>query len=83
MTYLTDRNQALAQKFLDLREGTRIVSLKPFGTAGREGASVLGILNEPREVFYGRDRVSWTSEGGSYFIQTVDREGMLKRNSLT
>ncbi|KAL3896440.1 MAG: hypothetical protein SGCHY_004075, partial [Lobulomycetales sp.] len=76
-------NQALAQKFLDLREGTRIVSLKPFGTAGREGASVLGILNEPREVFYGRDRVSWTSEGGSYFIQTVDREGMLKRNSLT
>ncbi|KAJ2734493.1 Nucleosomal histone H3-Lys79 methylase [Coemansia sp. BCRC 34962] len=70
-------NQNLLQLFLDLKEGTRIVSLKPFVTpdhkiSARNIYSPESILKIRRYPYWSQC-VSWTDSGGEYFIQTVDR----------
>ncbi|KAJ2559589.1 Nucleosomal histone H3-Lys79 methylase [Coemansia sp. RSA 1933] len=75
-------NQILLQMFLDLKEGTRIVSLKPFVTPdhkinARNIHSPETILSVKRYAYWSQC-VSWTDNGGEYFVQTVDRSRMRK-----
>ncbi|KAJ1933039.1 Nucleosomal histone H3-Lys79 methylase [Linderina pennispora] len=70
-------NQNLLQMFLDLKEGTRIISLKPFVTPdykinARNVQAPESILAVKRYQYWSQC-VSWTDNGGEYFIQTVDR----------
>ncbi|KAJ1949100.1 Nucleosomal histone H3-Lys79 methylase, partial [Linderina macrospora] len=70
-------NQNLLQMFLDLKEGTRIISLKPFVTpdhkiSARTVYAPESILTVKRYPYWSQC-VSWTDNGGEYFIQTVDR----------
>ncbi|RKP07774.1 histone methylation protein DOT1-domain-containing protein, partial [Thamnocephalis sphaerospora] len=70
-------NQRLLQLFLDLKEGTRIVSLRNFVPLDhkitvRNAGSVESILRITSHT-YPSGSVSWTNSGGQYFVQTVDR----------
>ncbi|PVV01166.1 hypothetical protein BB560_004424 [Smittium megazygosporum] len=70
-------NQKLMQMFLDLEDGTQIISLKPFGLLDfkiniRNAGSFESIL-KVKKYEYWTDCVSWTSNTGVYYIQTVDR----------
>ncbi|KAJ1732265.1 Nucleosomal histone H3-Lys79 methylase [Coemansia biformis] len=73
-------NQNLLQLFLDLKEGTRIISLKPFVTpdhkiSARNIYSPESILTVRRYQYWSQS-VSWTDSGGEYYVQTVDRSRM-------
>ncbi|KAJ2662676.1 Nucleosomal histone H3-Lys79 methylase [Coemansia sp. RSA 1200] len=75
-------NQNLMQMFLDLKEGARIVSLRPFVTpdhkiSARNFHSPESILTVRRFAYWSQC-VSWTDNGGEYFVQTVDRSRMRK-----
>ncbi|RUS29628.1 hypothetical protein BC938DRAFT_480434 [Jimgerdemannia flammicorona] len=70
-------NQKLCQLFLDLREGSRIISLKSFVPVGhkindRNAHSPESILRVERFPYY-TEAVSWTHNGGFYYVSTVDR----------
>ncbi|KAJ2235194.1 Nucleosomal histone H3-Lys79 methylase [Coemansia sp. RSA 1722] len=70
-------NQNLLQMFLDLKDGARIISLRPFVTPDYKinarnvyaPESILAVRRYP----YWSNCVSWTDSGGEYFVQTVDR----------
>ncbi|KAG2236687.1 hypothetical protein INT48_000684 [Thamnidium elegans] len=70
-------NQALAQLFLDLKEGTKIISLKSF--VPKHHKINQRTLNMPESILrveefeYYSEAVSWTNNGGHYYIATVDR----------
>lgn len=70
-------NQALAQLFLDLKEGTKIISLKSFVPKNHKINQ--RTLNMPESILsvaeyeYFSEAVSWTNNGGLYYIATVDR----------
>lgn len=74
-------NQRLLDMFLDLKEGAKILSLKPFVPANHvitsrtAGNPVSRLRLEEKEYF--SNSVSWTHAGGKYYIQTVD-ESMLR-----
>ena len=75
-------NDALLWKFLDLKEGTRIVSLKSFvpdkwEIKARTMSDVRNVL-KVRRMFFGSGSVSWTDEGGDWFVHTKD-SSRLKR----
>ncbi|KAG0026715.1 Nucleosomal histone H3-Lys79 methylase [Podila clonocystis] len=70
-------NQSLLQLFLDLKEGCKIISLKTFVSLDhkinvRNAGSVESILRVKKYPYY-TNAVSWTHNGGEYFIATVDR----------
>ncbi|KAG0232326.1 Nucleosomal histone H3-Lys79 methylase [Actinomortierella wolfii] len=70
-------NQSLLQLFLDLKEGCKIISLKTFVSLDhkitvRNAGSVESILKVKKYPYY-TNAVSWTHNGGEYFIATVDR----------
>ncbi|KAH6642066.1 S-adenosyl-L-methionine-dependent methyltransferase [Boeremia exigua] len=69
-------NNALLQKFLDLKIGARVVSLESFGAGGRGGVrgeqSIAGLFEEER-FESGTDCVSWAGESVEYFIATKVR----------
>ncbi|KAI9667297.1 MAG: Nucleosomal histone H3-Lys79 methylase [Bathelium mastoideum] len=65
-------NDALLRMFLDLKDGTRVVSLKSFAPEGkkvteRNENSMANMLSS-RKMFFGSDSVSWTDSGGEYHI---------------
>jgi H3 lysine-79-specific histone-lysine N-methyltransferase len=68
--------------FLDLREGTKIVSLKSFVPPGHNITahnveSPINLLKvDEREFFTGS--VSWTDAPGKYYISTIDRSRITK-----
>ncbi|RCI05962.1 Nucleosomal histone H3-Lys79 methylase [Rhizopus stolonifer] len=70
-------NQALAQLFLDLKEGTKIISLKSFVPKNHKINQ--RSINLPESILrvesfeYYSEAVSWTNNGGHYYIATVDR----------
>lgn len=75
-------NDALLWKFLDLKEGARIVSLKSFvpdkwEIKSRTLSDVRNLLRVKR-MFFGSGSVSWTDEGGDWFVHTKD-SSQLKR----
>lgn len=72
-------NEKLSLLFLDLKDGCRIVSLKPFVPAdfrltGRTADSPHAVLDQGPARRYARNSVSWTGEGGTFYIATVDRK---------
>lgn len=75
-------NGALLDKFLDLKEGAKIVSLKPFVDPDHEIKS--HNVNDRVNLFrctekeYFSGSVSWTDEGGKYYIQVKDRSRLDK-----
>ncbi|OMJ20370.1 Histone-lysine N-methyltransferase, H3 lysine-79 specific [Smittium culicis] len=75
-------NQRLMQMFLDLKDGTKIISLKSFVPLdfkinSRNAGSLESIL-KPKRFIYNSDSVSWTGNSGNYFIQTIDRSDVKK-----
>ncbi|KAJ8103310.1 histone methylation DOT1 [Lipomyces tetrasporus] len=75
-------NGNLVHMFLDLRDGTKIVSLKSFVPPGHTISShnvesPINLLQvEEREFFSGS--VSWTDAPGKYYVSTIDR-GRIKK----
>lgn len=75
-------NEALSLMFLDLKEGAKIVSLKPFvhqsGSVGeiteRNAYSPASILNQSKPIVYTRGSVSWSDEPGKFYVATVNRD---------
>lgn len=74
-SFSSSLNERLSLLFLDLRSGTKIVSLKAFASSFTLSAhnrhSPLAILRQGPERHYSRKSVSWKDEGGTYFIGTV------------
>ena len=73
-------NERLSLMFPALKEGAQIVSLRPFcerpGAApisDRNENAIESILIQSKPIEFGRRHVSWTDEGGRYYIATVDR----------
>ncbi|KAF3910806.1 hypothetical protein ABW20_dc0103292 [Dactylellina cionopaga] len=76
-------NDRLVLKFLDLKDGTKIISLKPFVEAGRviNDRNCEDPLNNFRsETFeaYSGGNVSWTDSSLKWYLTTVDREPVRK-----
>lgn len=72
----SDLNQNLVDMFLDLKDGCKIVSLKPFVPPGykrtkRNSENPVNLLRNEEKQYY-RNFVSWKDDGGSYFIATKD-----------
>ncbi|KAF3908555.1 hypothetical protein ABW21_db0207718 [Orbilia brochopaga] len=72
-------NDRLVLKFLDLKDGTKIISLKPFVEASRviNDRNCEDPLNNFRsETFtaFGEGNVSWTGSSLKWYLTTVDRE---------
>ena len=77
-----DLNEQLIQRFLDLKEGARIVSLKSFVPHGwkldeRRRGSIIATL-EVQQKEYWSGCVSWKGEGGEYYVATKD-SGRIER----
>ncbi|KAI5120226.1 hypothetical protein M0805_000040 [Coniferiporia weirii] len=73
-------NAALRPKFLDLKEGAIVVSLKPFAPPSNQRlterniddiSAIFDVTSRP----YHTGTVSWSSGSGNYYIHRVDREG--------
>jgi [histone H3]-lysine79 N-trimethyltransferase len=69
-------NEALTNLFLDLKEGCKVVSLKSFVPAdhkitARNVNSAYNVLSVEKKRYFS-NCVSWTNEGGSYYISTKD-----------
>ncbi|KAK4632015.1 Histone-lysine N-methyltransferase, H3 lysine-79 specific [Fulvia fulva] len=82
-------NDALINMFLDLKEGAQIVSLKPFVPEGHKIAqrTVSSVVNHfvQKRFEYFSNSVSWTDQGGYYYIATKDRRPLdefLRENKL-
>lgn len=74
--FTPELNDKLTNYFLDMKEGSQIVSLKSFVPAGhritaRNFESPLNLLTV-KEKNYWSDSVSWTDAGGTYYIATKD-----------
>lgn len=73
-------NAALRPKFLDLKEGAIVVSLKAFAPPSAQRLTERNI-DDISAIFdvtsheYGSGTVSWSSAYGSYYLHRVDREG--------
>lgn len=74
-------NESLSLMFLDLKDGAKIVSLKPFvhasgGTeiTARNAYSPESILVQSKPLVYARNSVSWSAEDGTFYIATVNRD---------
>ncbi|KAH9949527.1 histone methylation protein DOT1-domain-containing protein [Amylocystis lapponica] len=71
-------NERLRPKFLDLKEGAYVVSLKPFVSSARlteRNLDDISSIFQVSEGKYNPGSVSWTDAGGAYFLHRVDREG--------
>jgi H3 lysine-79-specific histone-lysine N-methyltransferase len=69
-------NQNLIHLFLDLKDGCKIISLKPFGEDGQQISSrqrfnPANLLVVTKLEYYSGS-VSWTDVGGSYYIAEKD-----------
>ncbi|KAI0962913.1 hypothetical protein AcW1_000145 [Taiwanofungus camphoratus] len=76
--FLESLNEALRPKFLDLKEGAIVVSLKPFVSSLRvteRNLDDISSIFQVQEKQYHPGSVSWGNGGGSYFLHRVDREG--------
>ncbi|GAM88280.1 hypothetical protein ANO11243_063130 [Dothideomycetidae sp. 11243] len=75
-------NDALVHRFLDLKEGCQVVSLKSFKPEGLElherNAADLRHMFRVRKMEYFSNRVSWTDAPGNYYIATIDRSAIVR-----
>ena len=73
-------NEAIRQKFLDLKEGALVVSLKPFVPPGsrlvteRNLDDISAILHVSSHDYHSMD-VTWASGAGKFSVHRVDRAG--------
>jgi H3 lysine-79-specific histone-lysine N-methyltransferase len=69
-------NNDLLQKFLDLKDGCKVVSLESFGGGAKQGVrheqAIAGLFDEERYES-GTASVSWAGESVEYFIATKAR----------
>jgi H3 lysine-79-specific histone-lysine N-methyltransferase len=69
-------NNALLQKFLDLKDGCKVVSLESFGGGAKQGVrheqAIAGLFDEERHES-GTFSVSWVGESVEYYIATKAR----------
>jgi H3 lysine-79-specific histone-lysine N-methyltransferase len=69
-------NNALLQKFLDLKDGCKVVSLESFGGGAKQGVrheqAIAGLFDEERYES-GTFSVSWVGESVEYYIATKAR----------
>ncbi|RDB28649.1 Histone-lysine N-methyltransferase, H3 lysine-79 specific [Hypsizygus marmoreus] len=73
-------NEALRPKFLDLKEGAIVISLKPFVSSlnsrvTERNVDDISTIFDVTERPYHSGSVSWGNNGGSYYIHRVDRTG--------
>ncbi|EPQ61196.1 DOT1-domain-containing protein [Gloeophyllum trabeum ATCC 11539] len=72
-------NEALRPKFLDLKEGAIVVSLKEFAPVDsrvtERNVDDMSTIFKVYAMKYHSGSVSWGSGGGQYYIHRVDREG--------
>ncbi|KAF8060921.1 histone-lysine N-methyltransferase [Lyophyllum atratum] len=73
-------NEALRPKFLDLKEGAIVISLKPFVSSlnarvTERNVDDISAIFDVTERSYHSGSVSWGNNGGSYYIHRVDRGG--------
>lgn len=69
-------NDSLIRLFLDLKDGCQIVSLKSFVPPGHKLAernihNPVNLLTVKKKEYYSNS-VSWTDQGGDYFVATKD-----------
>ncbi|KAK4052362.1 Nucleosomal histone H3-Lys79 methylase [Microbotryomycetes sp. JL201] len=80
--FTSSLNERLSLLFLDLRSGTKIVSLKAFASSFTLSAhnrhSPLAIIRQGPALTYPRNSVSWKSESGTYYIGHIDRSMLEK-----
>jgi H3 lysine-79-specific histone-lysine N-methyltransferase len=80
-------NDKLRDMFLDLKDGCRVVSLKPFVPEGhkitnRNVGSVVNLFVQEKFQYFSNS-VSWTDQMGCYYIARKDKrplEAFLRRN---
>jgi H3 lysine-79-specific histone-lysine N-methyltransferase len=69
----------LRPKFLDLKEGAILISLKPFVAPNarltERNVDDISAIFDVTERRYHSGHVSWGSSGGSYYVHRVDRTG--------
>ncbi|KAG6874167.1 hypothetical protein C0995_005585 [Termitomyces sp. Mi166 len=73
-------NEALRPKFLDLKEGAIVISLKPFVSSlnarvTERNVDDISAIFDVVERPYHSGSVSWGNSGGSYYVHRVDRAG--------
>ncbi|KAG6919463.1 hypothetical protein DXG01_005722 [Tephrocybe rancida] len=73
-------NEALRPKFLDLKEGAIVISLKPFVSSlnarvTERNVDDISAIFDVTERPYRSGSVSWGNGGGSYYVHRVDRNG--------
>ncbi|KDQ54976.1 hypothetical protein JAAARDRAFT_134579 [Jaapia argillacea MUCL 33604] len=78
--FLEELNEKLRPKFLDLKEGAIVVSLKPFVSSlnlrlTERNIYDISTIFDVTERTYHSGSVSWGSGSGSYYFHRVDREG--------
>ena len=77
-------NENLRPKFLDLKEGAIVISLKPFAPPTSSLRITERNVDDMSSIFdvrVGRYRsgdVSWSGGDGVYYLHRVDREGYAK-----
>lgn len=78
-------NESLSYLFLDLKEGAKVVSLKPFSHASgalqiteRNVGNPTSILVQSKPIKFDRGGVSWTAEGGVFYVAEVNRDRVKK-----
>ncbi|OCK80503.1 DOT1-domain-containing protein [Lepidopterella palustris CBS 459.81] len=75
-------NRALLDKFLDLKEGAKVVSLESFTPGNRQGArneqNPSSLFTEER-FESGTASVSWAGESVDYYIATKDSSRLVRR----
>lgn len=78
--FTPELNDKLCNKFLDLKEGCQVVSLKPFVPEGHRIAmrNIHSVANQlvQRRFEYFSTSVSWTGASGYFYIATKDRRPM-------
>ncbi|KAK9455194.1 histone methylation protein DOT1-domain-containing protein [Dipodascopsis uninucleata] len=79
-------NGNLIHMFLDLRDGTKIISLKSFVAPGHKVTkhnieSPINLL-EVQELEFYSGSVSWTDAPGKYYISTMNRDRLKKYANL-
>ncbi|KAI9097004.1 histone methylation protein DOT1-domain-containing protein [Phlyctochytrium arcticum] len=82
--FSAELNQMILAKFLDLKDGATMISLRSFAPVDRptahsaRRANAIESIFRVKEKYFGRDCVSWMNEGGRYFVHTVDRRHRAK-----
>ncbi|RKO97931.1 DOT1-domain-containing protein [Caulochytrium protostelioides] len=75
--FSAELNHQILAKLLDVKNTVKIVTLKAFVAVERRLSArrvdAIESIFRVTEHYFGKSCVSWTNEGGSFFVHTVDR----------